>query len=111
MKNVLLISFLLVSYIGHSQVPSVLQQKYSRILFQNGKAHIGNGEHIDVSSIGIQDGKILFVKNALTYELVKEEWDTIIDISGKHVYPGFIAPNVTLGITEIDAVRATNDFR
>ena len=29
----------------------------------------------------------------------------------KHVYPSFIVPNTTLGITEIDAVRASNDFR
>lgn len=62
------------------------------------------------SSVGIRDGKIEFVKNALTYKLDKTQWDTIIDISGKHVYPGFIAPNVTLGITEIDAVRPTLDF-
>ena len=29
----------------------------------------------------------------------------------QHVYPGFIATNTTLGITEISAVRATNDYR
>ena len=33
----------------------------------------------------------------------------IIDAKGKHIYPGFIAPNSTLGLVEIDAVRATND--
>ncbi len=37
-------------------------------------------------------------------------WDTTINISGKHVYPGFIAPNSTLGLTEIEAIRASNDF-
>jgi len=34
---------------------------------------------------------------------------TIIDATGKHVYPGFIAPNTTLGLVEIDAVRPTRD--
>ncbi len=34
----------------------------------------------------------------------------IIDCSGKRVYPGFIAPNTTLGLTEVDAVRATRDM-
>jgi len=37
-------------------------------------------------------------------------FDTTIDVSGKHIYPAFIAPNSTLGIGEVEAVRATNDF-
>ncbi|MDG1283917.1 MAG: amidohydrolase family protein, partial [Flavobacteriales bacterium] len=37
-------------------------------------------------------------------------FDTIIKIYGKHIYPSFIVPNTTLGITEIDAVRASRDF-
>ena len=28
----------------------------------------------------------------------------------KHVYPGFIATNASLGLSEVDAVRATRDF-
>jgi imidazolonepropionase-like amidohydrolase len=34
---------------------------------------------------------------------------TIINAKGKHVYPGFIAANTSLGLVEIDAVRATDD--
>jgi hypothetical protein len=33
----------------------------------------------------------------------------VIDAKGKDVYPGFIATNASLGLVEIDAVRATND--
>lgn len=33
----------------------------------------------------------------------------VIDIAGKHVYPGFILPNTDLGLVEIGAVRATVD--
>lgn len=32
-----------------------------------------------------------------------------LDLSGKHVYPGFVAANTVLGLTEISAVRATVD--
>jgi len=35
----------------------------------------------------------------------------VIDATGKHVYPGFIAPNTQLGLVEIDAVGATDDTR
>ena len=34
----------------------------------------------------------------------------IIDANGKHLYPGFIAANSTLGLVEIDAVRSTRDL-
>ena len=33
----------------------------------------------------------------------------IIDAKGQNVYPGFIIPNSTLGLVEIDAVRASDD--
>ena len=35
--------------------------------------------------------------------------DIIIDAHGKEIYPGFIAPNSTLGLVEIDAVKASDD--
>ena len=34
----------------------------------------------------------------------------MIEANGKHVYPGFILANSSLGLGEIDAVRATRDF-
>ena len=94
-----------------SQVPTPLPQNHKSILLLNGFAHIGNGETVTKSAIGIKNGKIEFVKNALTYSINKPDWDTIIDIKGNQVYPSFIAANSTIGLTEIDAVRATNDFR
>ena len=81
-----------------------------RILVINGTAHIGNGEVVETAAIGIADGKILFVKNSLTNTIQRKEWDTIIDAENQHIYPGFVAANSTLGLTEIDAVRATRDF-
>lgn len=79
-------------------------------LFLNGNLHPGNGADLPSAAIGVKDGKIVLLKNSLAFTYDKTEWDTIIDLKGKHVYPGFVAPNSTLGITEIDAVRATRDF-
>lgn len=89
---------------------SVFGQKEKSCLLLNGYLHVGNGDIVESALIGIKDGKIALVKNSLAYTYKKEEWDTIIDLQGQHVYPGFIAPNSTLGLTEIDAVRATKDF-
>ncbi len=33
-----------------------------------------------------------------------------IDVKGKHIYPGLIDANSQIGLTEIGAVRATNDI-
>jgi imidazolonepropionase-like amidohydrolase len=41
--------------------------------------------------------------------LAQGTYDTTIDATGKHVYPGFIAPNSTLGLVEIDAVKSSDD--
>lgn len=81
-----------------------------RILVINGTAHIGNGEVVETAAIGMENGKILFVKNSLTNAIQRKDWDTIIDAENQHVYPGLVAANSTLGLTEIDAVRATRDF-
>lgn len=110
MTKIIGLLFALMLNYGVGQVPSPQTQKYNRILFKNGSAHIGNGNYIHNSVLAVENGKILFVKNALTYQLNESDWDTIIGLNGQHVYPGFIAANITMGLTEIDAVRATRDF-
>ena len=84
---------------------------HKKILLINGTAHIGTGKVIAKSAIGIENDKIVLVKDALAYTYKKEDYDTIIDLKGKHIYPAFIAPNTTLGLTEIEAVRASVDER
>ncbi len=76
----------------------------------NGYLHVGNHKIIETAAVGITNGKISLVRNALAYSYNKKDWDTIIELRGKHIYPGFVAANSTLGLTEIDAVRATLDF-
>ncbi|PWH82939.1 amidohydrolase family protein [Brumimicrobium oceani] len=81
------------------------------MLLSKGTVHVGNGKVINQGLIGIKGNKIILVDNALTHNLDPTLWDTIIDLKGLDVYPGFFAPNSKLGLTEIDAVRATRDFR
>lgn len=104
MKYIIIISSLVVSSFGWGQ-------SYNRILLKNGVLHVGNGDRVESSLIGIEKGKISFIKNSLAASYEVTEWDTVIDLKGQHIYPGFVAPNSTLGITEIDAVRATRDFK
>lgn len=107
---ILLISISLVKNWGgaNAQTPALPQTK--SILLLNGVAHLGNGTVLENSAIGFKDGKIILVADATTIRLQSGAYDTTINISGKHVYPGFIAPNSTLGLNEIEAVRSTRDF-
>lgn len=81
-----------------------------RILLLHGMAHIGNGTVVESAAIGVVNDRIAFVKNSLTQTFNNKDWDTIINCNGQHFYPGLVSANNTLGLTEIDAVRATRDF-
>lgn len=85
-------------------------QNKKRILLSNGVAHIGNGQVIENSYIAFSEGKIDFVSDARLTKLDMSKFDTTIDVSGKHLYPGFIAPNCILGLQEAEAVRQTSDY-
>ena len=81
------------------------------VLYLGGIAHLGNGLKIENSAISVEDGKFSLVADANIIRINPTAYDTIIKLNGKHIYPAFIVPNTTLGITEIGAVRATHDFR
>lgn len=87
-------------------VPAPVQTR--PILITNATAHLGNGQVIENSYIAFEKGKITFVGNMAVGRGFPDH--LVIDAAGKHVYPGFIAPNTTLGLQEIGAVRATLDY-
>lgn len=66
-----------------------------------------------VSGPDITNGTILFVNGKITgvgANVALPPDAEMIDVSGKQIYPGLISSNSTVGLTEIEAVRATNDF-
>ena len=108
MKMKYLVILALFTYIGNSfaqQTPASKQTEAVTIV--GATAHLGNGEVIENSLIIFEDGKITQVMDATATKM--QYRGRIIEAEGKHVYPGFIAPNATLGLVEIDAVRATDD--
>ena len=104
MKKYIVILF--ISLFGFAQQTPALKQSKT-ILILGAKAHLGNGQVIQNSLISIKEGIIATIGDATVMKVAKH--DITIDASGKHVYPGFIAPNSTLGLVEIDAVRASDD--
>lgn len=88
------------------QTPASKQTKDIAII--GATAHIGNGNTINNSTIILSEGKIV---NILDSDVVKLNLTNVdvINAGGKHVYPGFILPNSTMGLVEIDAVKASDD--
>lgn len=106
---IIVVFFGLITNTNGQHIPANKQTK--SILILNGFAHLGNGKVIENSAIGFKDGKIILVRDATTAKISKGEFDITIDASGKHIYPGFIAPNSTLGLVEVDAVKSSDDER
>lgn len=66
--------------------------------------HVGNGEIIEDGMIVFSAGKIVDVRK---YAPIADV--TIIDCTGKQIYPGLIAPDTNLGLSEFSSIRSTND--
>ena len=107
MKKILFtLSCLCVFALANAQQTPAANQSKS-LLIQGATLHIGNGNVLENAELGIADGKIVEVGAVGSSQ---NTYDTTIDASGKHLYPGFIAANSTVGMVEIDAIRPTNDL-
>jgi imidazolonepropionase-like amidohydrolase len=87
--------------------PAPVQEK--PIVIVGGTVHVGNGTVIENGMIRIENGKIAAVGSAGTFQ-ANEPNVTVIQAQGKEIYPGIIASNTALGLNEIEAARATNDY-
>ena len=116
--NTLIISLLATILFFYTQpasaqspnVPTPGAKQSKSILLFGGVAHIGNGEVIQQSLIRLENGKIASIGEVGYTKPIAGNQQDVIDISGKHVYPPLIAPTTSIGLVEIDAVRATRDF-
>jgi imidazolonepropionase-like amidohydrolase len=88
-------------------VPVPAQVQTQPILISGATAHLGNGEVIENSLIAFEQGRFSVVADVRIKRNFPEH--RIIEATGKHLYPGFIAPNTSLGLAEISAVKATLD--
>ncbi len=83
------------------QTPAPVQNE--AISITGATAHLGDGSVVENCTLVFEEGKITALGTDVTSK------GRTIDASGKHIYPGFIAPGKSLGLIEINAVRASND--
>jgi imidazolonepropionase-like amidohydrolase len=112
MKNLMAfaIANLLIFNILSAQTPTPAVAQSESVLILNATAHLGNGQIISAACIGFENGKLTLVGDAALIKYDASRYKKVIDAKGKHVYPGFIAPNTPLGLVEVQSVRATVDL-
>lgn len=74
------------------------------LLLRGATVHTVSGETLATGDVLVKDGRITAVGASLEPGSAK-----VVDLKGMHLYPGLIAATSSLGLTEIGAVRATND--
>lgn len=74
------------------------------LLLRGATVHTVSGETLATGDVLVRDGKIAAVGVSLEGGTAR-----VVDLKGMHLYPGLIAATSALGLTEIGAVRATND--
>ena len=77
------------------------------ILLQNAVVHTVSGTNLANGGVLINGDKIELVFDGPTPKGVVA--DEVIDLKGQHLYPGLIALDTAVGLSEIEAVRATLD--
>jgi imidazolonepropionase-like amidohydrolase len=81
------------------------------ILLKNAIVHTVSAETIANGSVLIQNGKIIQAfDNKLPSRILTPDDTKEIDLNGQHLYPGLIALDTALGLSEISGVRSTRDF-
>lgn len=106
-KTILLLLTVSITSLFAQVTPPPAPVQQDPILLQHATIHIGNGNVMEDADIMLHKGKIVSIGKSLP--IPKD--GKIIEASGKHIYPGFIALNTTIGLEEIEAVRATSDSR
>lgn len=102
-KNILFAATISVGlHAWAQQTPAPAQSEI--ITIKGATTHVGNGTIIENSVLVFNNGTITAIGNANT-----PSQGRVIDATGKHIYPGFIAPGKSLGLVEVNQVRASND--
>lgn len=107
---IIIISVISVPFaFSQSDVPAPAPKQSQSIYLTHATIHIGTGKVLQNATIGFENGKIIFLEENPVFK-TDETMGKVIDCTGKQIYPGIIAANTKVGLDEIEAVRATNDY-
>jgi imidazolonepropionase-like amidohydrolase len=106
-KSISLLALLVFAVTTQAVVPVPASDQAGPIALVGAIIHVGNGRVIGDGVITFDDGVITAVGGR--GDGIDLDDHEIIDVSGQHIYPGFVLANSTLGLTEVGSIRATSD--
>lgn len=109
-RKLISIWLVVLPVIAKAQVPAPAPAQEKSVLIRYAEAHVGNGDVIENAYISFHNGELTQVMDANKSRISLSEYDTVIDADGLKAFPGFILMDSRLGLTEIDAVKATQDY-
>ena len=110
LKNIYMAAALaaLLGMPAFAQVPAPAPAQSKPVLLKGATLHVGNGQVVENAAVGFDNGKITYAGPQNGANLSGYE---VVDVTGQHIYPGLIHPNSSLGLNEVESVRATIDWR
>lgn len=75
------------------------------IAFTNATVHTAAGPVLEGATVVIDEGRIV----AVGTNAAPPAGARVVDCAGKHLWPGFVAPLTSIGLTEVSSVRGTRD--
>ncbi|MFN0158885.1 MAG: amidohydrolase family protein [Bacteroidota bacterium] len=103
LMTTLALCFVILAAVASDQIPAKPQERAIAIV--GATIHPVTGPAITNGTIVFDKGKI----TALGSSVAIPEGTDVVQATGKHVYPGLISADTYIGLTEIGAVRASND--
>ncbi len=113
---------------AHDMLPAPAQT--AAVLFTNATVHSVTQGQLDNTDVLIADGKIIAVGQNLAVPAAEDQANlseqadkqtvqsetaliaanaVVLDASNKHIYPGLIALDTTMGLVEVEMMRPSND--
>lgn len=111
-KSTILLCLLLVfqatNQLFGQLLPKPAKPQSVPVLLTGATVHTGTGEVMQNAAVGFKNGKITYLGNLEGLGAEKVDYE-ITDVTGQHIYPGFILMNSLIGIEEISGVPHSND--
>jgi imidazolonepropionase-like amidohydrolase len=91
-----------------AQVPVPAPPQARPVLITGATLHVGNGTVVPNAAVAFDKGRLTYAGPAAGFTGDRSGYETIA-AEGQQLYPGLILPSTTLGLTEVEAIRATVD--
>jgi imidazolonepropionase-like amidohydrolase len=99
-----LLGVVAASVFASDNIPAVRPAK--PVLLRGATVHTVSGADLAATDVLLRDGKIA----AIGAKLAVPAGATVVDVSGKHIYPGLISAYTGMGLTEYGSVRGSVDL-